>query len=657
MRPSFPFSAIVGRDSLKNALVLSAINPRVTGVLIRGEKGSGKSTAVRAFAALLPEVRDHDGSPRSWGERDLRFGHPDRRKATKNRALRKPELVEFPLNATEEKVIGGLDFSASIKVGAPVFEPGLLARAHLGVLYIDEVNLLPDHLVDVVLDAAVSGFNKVRREGVTVEHPTCFVLIGTMNPEEGDLRPQLLDRFGLCVDVVPETNVQSRIEIIARRTEYDETPIEFARRYEAQERALKQRIAEAAALLPVVTFPTALFTFVSEMCLSRNVAGHRADIVIAQAARALAAFHGRDRVTPEDVLEVAPLALTHRSREAPTSDREKKTTATDDSEGQNPRAPDSDPFPKRSPNLSFSMVHPEEELDVGDAPTGRSPSQSQEVVFKVGAPLAVKPAALQRDRMLRPPSGRRFKTISRKKRGRYIRAVADRRNDDVALDATLRAAALRRMERRVEAGDALVIHDEDVREKVRETRVRNFLLFMVDASGSMGARGRMSASKGAIMSLLQDAYQKRDRVAMVSFRNREAVVNLPPTSSVQRAAELLRELPTGGKTPLAAGLVKARQLLTNALIKDPACRPILIVITDGKANESVGRSDPFWEALAVAKAIAADKRVKSVVVDAEETDGFRFNLSARLSRILRAEYFRIKDLKADHLLEIARKGS
>ena len=227
---------------------------------------------------------------------------------------------------------------------------------------------------------------------------------------------------------------------------------------------------------------------------------------------------------------------------------------------------------------------------------------------------------------------------------------------DVALDATIRAAAPYQLMRQTDNGLAVIIRSEDIREKVRETRIGNFLLFIVDASGSMGAKGRMVASKGAIMSLLKDAYQKRDRVAMVSFRKQEAVVNLPPTSSIYRAGVLLKELPVGGKTPLAAGLRKGQGVLRNVLLKDSECRPILIVITDGKANESIGDRDPFWESLSAARALAADKRIKSIVVDAEEQGGFQYRFSVRLADVLQAEYFQIKDLRAATLLEIVRSG-
>jgi magnesium chelatase subunit D len=658
MDRAYPFSAIVGRESMKTALILNAISPLVGGVLISGDKGTAKSTAVRALARLLPQIEGLDRSTGSTGSPEPKPSNPGRGNGPTATEKRGVPFVELPLNATEEMVAGGLDFSASVREGRRVFQPGLLARADGGILYVDEVNLLPDHLVDIILDVAASGGNVVQREGICRRHSARFILVGTMNPEEGELRPQLLDRFGLCVEVCGERDPASRVEVLLRRDEFDRDPAGFCKRFESRDRELAHAVAQARRILPDVSFSRDLEETVAEICLHNNTAGHRADIVIAHTARALAAFEGRLQVAVEDVRRASVPAILHRSR---------KRRTDDDSLGrrgapQRPLAPpipveDQGDYPEQQPHPA-PMYHAglqEIEFDPSRRPAERS--EHPEAIFDVGPTFRVREIAHRPDRIFRQAPGKRSRTRTGRKRGRYVRSTPRRKNGDIALDATFRAAAPFQLMRKAENGLAVAIRDEDIREKIRETRTGNFLLFVVDASGSMGAKGRMTASKGAIMSMLHDAYRKRDRVAMVSFRKQRAAVNLPPTSSVYRAGRLLKELPVGGKTPLAAGLRKGQGVLRNVLIKDPECRPIAIIMTDGKANESVGKGDPFWEALSIAKSLAAEKRLKSIVVDAEEFGGFRYGLAARLAEVLHAEYLKIADLRADVLREIVRSSS
>ncbi|MBI4966289.1 MAG: magnesium chelatase subunit D family protein [Desulfomonile tiedjei] len=753
-QPIYPFSAIVGQDAMKLALILNAINPSVGGLLIRGERGTAKSTAVRALKSVLPEIEVVADCPYSCDPKDtpdqcrscrndlgnsrsgfktaeleldteasqttplslfstmvqnhgsparnaglgrgpgplgvgpyltsidssiheglggVKEGYRPARSSFCKKGLpgnsvqeladfdtvskrRKVRVVELPLNATEEMIVGGLDFSASIRDGKRVFQPGLMARANRGIMYIDEVNLLPDHLVDVILDVCASGENVVQREGVSHRHPARFILIGTMNPEEGELRPQLLDRFGLCVDVSGESDLESRVEVLRRRDTFDRTSRDFLKAFEREEKNLGRKIAHARKILPRITLSPLLEGSIVEICVQHNVAGHRADIVIANAARALAAYEGRGEVTLEDVRHAAILALPHRSRE--------RTAATDSAQSGPAYNPGRvrtiwdhfEEYPEQEPSQGPSRDSRMDTIEFGPVRKPIRRYDYPEAFFDIGPTFKVREIGHRPDKLCRQGSGKRSRTRTRHKQGRYVGCTSARLTNDISLDATLRAAAPHQLTRDSTNGLLVTIRDEDIREKLRETRTGNFLLFIVDASGSMAAKGRMVASKGAIMSLLKDAYQKRDRVAMISFRQQEAFVNLPPTASIYLAGKLLKELPVGGKTPLAAGLHKGQALLRNVLLKDPACKPILIILTDGKANESVGKGDPFWEALSVAKGIALDKRVKSIVVDAEEDRGFRYGLSARLAEVLHADYFTIKDLRADTLLQIVRSG-
>lgn len=667
VRPIFPFSAIKGQNRMKLALILNAIEPRVGGVLIRGEKGTAKSTAVRALAALLPHRFIREGC-----EFNCDPHRPDewcsRCRLQPNKALRelRAPLVTLPLNATEDMVLGGIEFGDSLRRGRCLFQPGLLARVHGGILYVDEVNLLDDHLVDIILDAAVSGENIVEREGITLRHASRFTLVGTMNPEEGALRPQLLDRFGLCVEVESERNLELRVELVEYREEFDRDPETFARRFEEDEAHLARRMARAREALRSMRVRDSLRTYIGELTRSHHVAGHRADLVIERAACAHAAWTEKRNPDMEDVLAVAEMALCHRRRDAlPPPPQPHRPPPNSKREPEDPQEPPQEPHPTSDelqqappegeapsvPNHSESRdggLATEEDQGHGSAGEGR------DLHFDVGETFAVRKLAPPDDRLLRRGSGRRSRTRTSQKQGRYVRSRMGGKGSDLALDATLRAAAPHQVKRCGREKTALIIHPRDWRLKVREKRVGCFILFLVDASGSMGARGRMGAAKGAILSLLLDAYQKRDRVAMVAFRRREAEVLLPPTSSVELAARLLGEMPVGGRTPLSAGLCKAYEILRNRLRHDPNLRPLVIVITDGKSNVSLGEGSPTEETLRFAARMGEDPRIHWIVVDTEDTGIVRFEMARRLSTALGAQYFRIDGLRAADLVNVVK---
>jgi len=667
----YPFSAIVGQEDLKLALLLNAVNPKIGGVLIRGEKGTAKSTAVRALAALLPDIRIVAGcpcfcDPDDQGRMCERCG---KKESAHKSQYQKVRVVTLPLNATEDRVAGGIDFSLAIKEGKRSVLPGLLAEANRSILYVDEVNLLDDHIVDIILDAAASGENRIEREGISFKHPASFVLIGTMNPEEGDLRSQLLDRFGLCIDVAGQPEIEQRVELIRRRESFDLDFKGFMNRFEKENHQVAQQIATAMEFLEGVRCPKHLRIFISELCSKNLVAGHRADLVMEQAARAYAALQGRLEIITDDIIKIAPFVLVHRTRDAqplppppPNQSEEKPSEEKNDDANKNeqdqtPETEESDSKQNEQPETGTneelqSSDEQQEEADKTDDTEQPGGKTSSEQMFEVGSTFTVKKIVSPRDRVSRRGSGRRSRTRVALKQGRYIKSIPGNRNGDIALDATLRAAAPHQLERKNKNGLAVVLKKEDIREKVREKRIGNFLLFAVDASGSMGARGRMAASKGAIMSLLLDAYQKRDKVAMISFRKNEAVVNLPPTSSVELAGKLLAEMPVGGRTPLSAGLASAHEQVMNYLVRDPAARPIVVIITDGKSNAAMGDQKPIEEAFDFAVKMAADQRVLYIVVDTEEPGLVNFELAGRLAGALNAQYFKIEELKADQLVNI-----
>jgi len=667
----FPFPAIVGQDELKLSLILNAINPRIGGVLIRGEKGTAKSTAVRALAALLPEVEVVEGclfclTLEEAVSQCKECGLCSHKGGTVNRQV---PVITLPLNSTEDRVCGGIDFEKTTLTGERTLQPGLLARAHRGILYVDEVNLLDDHLVDVILAAAAEGRNRIEREGVSFSHPASFILIGTMNPEEGDLRPQLLDRFGLCVEVRAESDRELRVRTMEQRESYDFEPAAFIERFATETGELARKISSASMLLPKIKMPGRLRALISELSTEALVAGHRADLIIEQAARALAAFSGRFEVEDEDVIQVAPLALRHRRRDPsppppPPEERQHDHSHDDDhsneeqeneQEQEKNQNESEDQQSQPPPDSGEKKDQESEEGNGGTADDSHEPDtpvnpDAVEKIFDVGETFKVKPFSVNKDRVFRRGSGRRSRSRISGMQGRYIKSTMARGSNDIALDATLRAAAPYQRQR---TGDcAISIMPEDIREKIRERRIGNFLLFVVDASGSMGARGRMAATKGAVMSLLLDAYQKRDKVAMISFNKADARLNLPPTSSIDMAARLLSEMPVGGRTPLNAALIRADEVLRGQLVRDPTSRPIVVLITDGRSNVSIGSGKPIDESLELARRLSREERIRFILVDTEEQGLIRFGLAAKIADALNAQYFQTADLKAETLVNL-----
>jgi magnesium chelatase subunit D len=663
----YPFSAVVGQEPLKLGLILNIINPRVGGILIRGEKGTAKSTTVRALAALLPMIKVNKGCALSCdpysphGVCDFCRNSPNGHGVTE----RPTRVVTLPLNATEDRVVGGIDFNLAVKKGVRAFLPGLLAKAHRGILYVDEVNLLDDHIVDIILDAAASKGNRIEREGLSFFHTSDFILAGTMNPEEGELRPQLLDRFGLCVEVEAENDMEKRALLMERKEAFDADPLKFSANFRLENEKISARILSAQRLLKDVKIHSSLRPLISSLCSENNVAGHRADLVMEQAVRAYVAYDGRKQATVEDVGAVAGFALLHRKRDTappppPEHKHEKSSENNQDQNREHEKDQDKsshdsrEASPKDGDDADSGKENNEPESSPENGEDSRGKEASLSKIFDVGETFKVKKIVTPKDRILRRGSGRRSCSRVAEKQGRYVKSTTLQTSGDIAFDATLRAAAPFQLRRDGKNGLAIQLRKEDLREKVREKRIGNFLLFLVDASGSMGARGRMVASKGAVMSLLLDAYQKRDKVGLVSFRKEEAVVNLPSTSSVELAGKLLQEMPVGGKTPLSAGLVKGFELLSNHLVREPASRPMAIIITDGKGNVALGEKKPVQEVFDLALKMAMEDRIQFIVVDSENNGPVSFGLARKLAANLNANYFKIDDLKANQLLDIVK---
>jgi magnesium chelatase subunit D len=592
---AFPLSAIVGQEALVESLLVNAVAPEIGGVLVRGERGTAKSTAVRGLAPLLPPVLAADGRPFAFapGERAPDGPVP----ATAATVERAAPLVELPLGTTLDRLVGALDLSRAL-AGEHAFEPGLLARAHRGILYVDEVNLLPDHLVDALLDAAASGVARVEREAVSAEHDARFLLVGTMNVEEGDLRPQLLDRFGLGVEVGSPADPAVRAEIVRRRLAFERDPGAFTEQWRREDEALAARIADARARVQSVALPERELLRITGACARLGVDGVRGDIVSAQAARALAALDGVDEVAEDHVRRATALALAHRRRRDPLDGHmpsEEDVQRALDEHGPG----DDDPPPRGGGVPPPAGAGANGEARSPSAPPDGAPASPHLPARpRNDAPL---PARLDAGALAlagagHGPVGRRART-SGVGAGSIDSRPAAAEPTDVALVASLRARLL---------GDA-----QPLREHVRSGREGVFLCLVVDASGSMGAQRRLARVKGALAELLRDAYARRDRVAVIAFRDATAEILVAPGAPLERAAAALASLPTGGRTPLAAGLRMAELLVRREALRDAGRRSITVVLTDGRVR------DPER---AIPHAAAALGRAASAVevVDTEE---------------------------------------
>lgn len=607
----YPFSAVVGQDRLKLALILSAISPGIGGVLIRGEKGTAKSTIVRGLQAVLP------GGAR---------------------------VVELPIGATEDRVIGSLDLTRVLRDGQAHFTPGLLAQADGGVLYIDEVNLLSDHLVDVLLDAAASGRVTVERDGVSHTQPAAFVLVGTMNPEEGELRPQLLDRFGLVVDVAGPREVDERVAIVTARMAFDADPAGFAAASADAEAELAERIAAARAVIGAVSIPVTELRRVAAICAALEVDGLRGDLVVARTAAAHAAWRGATGVTEDDVRVAVELALPHRRRRNPFDSAGMDQSELDDALAQGEQAAQEPPpfAGEPDPESGESEVSPEAEVgedpeDDPDGPPGggQMPSGPQFGSQQSGTGARIR--AFRADGLGDGEDGRR--STARSRRGMTSRAIDFADETPVHLFATVLAAAGRA------TGEGMpAVGADDLRGAERIGKEANLVVFVVDLSGSMTARARLAAVRAACVDLLRDSYTRRDRVAVVVAAGRDAYVAVPPTRSVDLAVARLAQVRTGGRTPLAEGLQQALAVIDRAARTDPTRRPLLVVMTDGRATAGPDAAPRAW---AVADQIAR-QAISSLVVDCEQ--GFlRLGLAAELARRLGAQYAAMDDLTTSGL--------
>ncbi len=651
----------MGQETLKMALISAAIKPTIGGVLLRGERGTGKSTAARALADLLPEIEVVKGCPFNCNPRDTtEMCDECLSKYERGEELpverRKMKVVDLPLSATEDRVVGSLNVEMALKEGLACLEPGLLAEANRGILYVDEVNLLDDHLVDILLDSAAMGLNIVEREGVSVAHPARFILIGTMNPEEGELRPQISDRFGLCVQIEALQDLELRKEIVRRREEFEKDPQAFQEKYSSSQRELQERIIKARELLNSVEISEQLLDIVSRLSLDLNIHTHRADIVIVATAKALAAFEGRTEVTIEDVTKAAKLALPHRFRRLPFEEMESKEQELEiaiQNLQDNPSSPEkqeretekeAEAKEKGTQSISQDLI----------GVAGKAPKKK---TGEIGRPINVNKILNMATNLRKAAKGygKRFHVPSSTIKGRYVKPrVPQDKCHDIAVDATLRSAVLRIAQNNCNQEPFKVNH-EDLRVKIRKTKTSFLIILVVDSSGSMNVYDRIEAAKGAAYSILTASYPKRDYVGIIMFKSSKAEVLMQPTKHLILGKRYLRNLPSTGKTPLAAGLYKALRVIENERIKIGLTVPIVVIISDGHANVPLNPNANIEKELKAISKLFAEKGIHLISVDTERISN-RFTPDVGYMKMIaenaQGSYYKINEVTANAIEDI-----
>ncbi|WP_294703254.1 magnesium chelatase subunit D family protein [uncultured Fusobacterium sp.] len=618
----FPFVAVEGQEKVKKALYLNIINEKIGGVLISGEKGTAKSTLVRGLKDILIDK----------------------------------EIVELPLNTTEDNLIGTLDIEKTLKNGQKFFQTGILKKCDQNILYIDEVNLLGENIISNIIEVASIGENHIERDGISYTHSTNFIIVGTMNPEEGELKGQFLEKFGLYVKIEGIKQLTTRIKIIKDRLEYENNPEKFIKKYEKDTEIIRNKIRVAKENLKKIRISEQILHMATKIVEEAHTSGNRTEIILIETAKGIAALDGREYLNLEDLKEAAEYVLPHRIREIEQQQEPQIDSNLEQSKDEKQNTSENNQKDNSNIEEETKLENGKDEREIEEKLDKENEEDEQN--FDIGKIFQVKEIVRKNilDNKQRKGIGKRCKTKTFSQKGKYIKSIKPKgKVKDLAFDATIRAAAPYQNIKNKECKLKIQIRDEHIREKVREHRTGTTILFVVDSSGSMGVKKRMEAVKGAIMSLLKDAYEKRDRVGMISFRKDRAEEILSITRSVDLAQKKLRSLSTGGKTPLAEGLSKGYTILNKEIKRDKEIIPIMIILSDGRANFSAIGEDPIKESLKVAYQIK-NSIIKSIVVDTEE--GFvKLGMAKKLAEALSCEYYKLESLKSEELIKIVKNRS
>ncbi len=678
----FPFSAIVGQEDVKKSLILNAINPSIGGVLIKGDKGTGKTTAVRALADLLPPLKVVKGCPFNCDPDDQDSLCDSCKSEDFEVETKSMKVVELPLGSTEDRVVGSINIEKALKEGLKALEPGILADANRNILYVDEINLLDDNLVDVLLDAAAYGVNIVEREGISFVHPSNFMLVGTMNPAEGELRPQLSDRIGLHISVHSIMDLEERVKIMERREEFERDPTAFKAKFKDQQDKILENIVTARKILKKVNVSRDLMEVIAYLCMEMGVDGHRADIAILKASKTIAAYNFLEEVNLDHVEEAALLVLGERfnrtsqnrnkinqmvqkAQEDISKRKEENQKGNTQDQGQNQGEKDQQDNGSKQENPQEQQENNNNEKqedsngnekfeqpnsNVNDTGQGsqdneNSDNTEQDKKFKpIGKEndITVSEEGVDIKKLLKIKGKKKRKLYGKRvdsttQKGKYVKSrLSKDLKNDIAVDATLRAAA-------ISSEGSIKVKSEHIRHKVRKHGAKASIAIVVDISGSMFSDKKSERVKDILINVIEDAGRQGDKISVVGFKGREAMVIIPTTKRATSFREQIDNIKIGGTTPLASGMKKGFEILKKERFRNEYV-PMMLILTDGMPNVAVDEN-PTKDALKIAGELK-DNEIHTLIVNFEQTAKHGRDMNMELAIASSGRYYDLEELKS-----------